>query len=209
VTDAERILAALASIAPSTVEVGARLIAAADVALLLPAEVRAVRTARGPRRDEFASGRVLLREVLGIECPIPVAADRRPVLPAGIEASLAHDDRFVVVAISRHGLHLGVDIEPVEPLAPDLHDVIVRADESIDDTHLAFSIKEAAYKAWSNAGGGMLEHHDVRLRLGPDDSFVALVVGADHEIRGSHTSAVGRRLALAWTDAGVPAGSAT
>ena len=52
---------------------------------------------------------------------------------------------------------------------------VLRADEAGIDTHLAFSLKEAAYKAWSATGGRLLDHHEVRLTIGVGH-FDAVVV---------------------------------
>jgi 4'-phosphopantetheinyl transferase EntD len=43
--------------------------------------------------------------------------------------------------------------------------LIARPDELEIDPLVLFCAKEAAYKAWSQSGGGFLEHADVRVRL--------------------------------------------
>ncbi|MBK8333258.1 MAG: hypothetical protein IPL07_12960 [Acidimicrobiaceae bacterium] len=53
---------------------------------------------------------------------------------------------------------LGIDVEPTDPLAAEIGGVILRDDERAMDAHLAFALKEAAYKAWSTGGGRMLDH---------------------------------------------------
>jgi 4'-phosphopantetheinyl transferase EntD len=60
---------------------------------------------------------------------------------------------------------LGIDIEPTTPLSADLAAAILRPEEQALDAHLAFVLKEAAYKAWSALGGSLLDHHDVLVRL--------------------------------------------
>ena len=130
------------------------------------------------RRAEFASGRALLRSLIDDDVPIPMMADRRPLLPSGIRASLAHDERLVVAVSSRSDdiVSLGVDIEPYQTLEPGVASIIARDDELDIDPLVLFCIKEAVYKAWSQSGGGFLEHGDVRVELeGP--TFTAEVIG--------------------------------
>lgn len=160
---------ALRRLAGPDVEVGARQISAADVAGLSASEYLSVARSVPLRQREFASGRALLREVIGFGGSIPVRENRSPQLPAGIVGSLAHDRQFAVAAISRHPdvLSLGIDIEPMDPLNADMARVILRSDEHLD-AHLAFTLKEATYKAWSGLGGRMLDHGDVRLSLNGD-----------------------------------------
>jgi 4'-phosphopantetheinyl transferase EntD len=158
-------------------------------------EVEAAHVARAvPRRqNEFAAGRALLRDLLGREVTIPVAPDRSPVLPSGVVGSLAHDREVVVAALSTEPdiAALGVDVEPATPLELDLAAVILRDDEAGIDAHRAFTMKEAAYKAWSTLGGRMLDHHDVRVRL-DGDRFLAEVV-ADGSVFEGRSALVARR----------------
>ena len=109
------------------------------------------------RRHEFATGRALLRQLIGSDVAIPVGPDRAPVLPAGVRASLAHDHGLAVAAVTTDPRvrALGIDIEPVDPLPPDIATVVLRPDEVGLDAHHAFTMKEAAYKAWSRLGGAL------------------------------------------------------
>jgi 4'-phosphopantetheinyl transferase EntD len=146
---------------------GARLIDPVDLEMLLAIERSAVSAAVPARRAEFASGRALLRSLIGHDVAVPMAADRRPLLPTGVRASLAHDGQYVVAVSSRSDdiASLGIDIEPDRMLEPGMVSVIARPDESEIDPLVLFCAKEAAYKAWSQSGGGFLEHTDVRVRL--------------------------------------------
>ena len=126
-----------------------------------------------------------------------VGPTRAPALPPGVVGSLAHD-RLVAVAAICHDVEvtaLGIDVEPTEPLSMDVARLIVRDDEAAIDAHLAFTLKEAAYKAWSNSGGRMLGHHDVRLEIDAD-RFWATVLPDRRRIEGTFTTACGRHLAL-------------
>lgn len=195
--DLDELAIALAALAAPGVVSGARLISAADVGLLHDAERAKVANAVARRQYEFASGRVLLRELLGSTDTIPVGPTRAPRLPHGAVGSLAHDRDVVVAVITRDPAitALGVDVEPAEPLSNDMARVILRADEAGIDAHLAFTLKEAAYKAWSTGGGRMLDHHEVRLRI-DGDCFTATVVPDGGELPGRFATVAGRHLAL-------------
>jgi 4'-phosphopantetheinyl transferase EntD len=192
--ETESILTALRALAPPYVAVGVRTIGDWP---MFDVEREYVSAATMRRRSEFASGRALLRLLLGQDVPIPAGSDRAPILPPGVCGSLAHDDHFVVAAVgSRRDVRsLGVDIEPVDPLDQETAAAILRSDEAGLDAHLAFTLKEAAYKAWSGLGGGMLEHHDVRVSTA-GSLFRAEVVTAGVALEGAFATAGGRRLAL-------------
>lgn len=190
---------ALRLIAPCGVRTGWRRIDPSDLAHLHPAERAAVAHAAPRRRAEFATGRVLLRELSGTTGPILVGPDRAPLLPPGVCASLAHDDELAIAAVAGAGhMTLGLDVEPAVPLDPPIAQLILRPDEQGLDAHLAFTLKEAAYKAWSRLGGGLLEHHDVRLDVA-EASFRAEVLSTGARLEGRYARASGRWVALVVT----------
>lgn len=187
----------LAALAPPGIVTGARLITADDLDGLRVEERAAVANAVPGRRHEFASGRTLLRELLGTSEAILVGPTRAPLLPPGVVGSLAHDELVAVAAVSRDPSvkSLGIDVEPTDPLAAEMARVILRDDEREMDAHLAFALKEAAYKAWSTGGGRMLGHHEVRLSV--DGSwFTATVLPDERQLRGRYATVAGRHLAL-------------
>lgn len=199
------IAAALRAIAPPGVVTGCRAIDASDEALLHDDERAAINTAVAKRRREFATGRALLHEITGDPTSVGVDPGRRPMLPAGVVGSLAHDDTYAVAAITRDAAitALGVDIEPSTPLSAELAAVILRPDEGTIDAHLAFTLKEAVYKAWSALGGGMLDHHQVLLVL-EGDRFRAQVLDDAGHFAGRFTTVGDRILALVVVVAGQP-----
>ncbi|NMD24812.1 MAG: hypothetical protein GYA65_11575, partial [Actinobacteria bacterium] len=136
----------LAALAPPGIVTGARLITPDDLGGLRVEERAAVANAVPGRRHEFASGRTLLRELLGTSEAILVGPTRAPLLPPGVVGSLAHDELVVVAAVSRDPSvkSLGIDVEPTDPLAAEMARVILRDDEREMDAHLAFALKEAA-----------------------------------------------------------------
>lgn len=192
------IAAALASVAPPDVVTGVRAISAHDLAELDATELAVVAGAVERRRHEFATGRALLRQLMASRLPIAVSRSRAPVLPPGWVGSLAHDRAIAVAAVSLSPsvAALGIDVEPDEPLGVDIARLVLRPDERSLDAHLAFTLKEAAYKAWSTTGGEILDHHDVRLEL-DGRRFCAVMLAARRRIEGIFTTVSGRHLALA------------
>jgi 4'-phosphopantetheinyl transferase EntD len=187
----------LAALAPSGVRVGWRRIDPDDLVSLHDVERLHVARAVDVRRWEFASGRALLRELIGAAVAIPSRPDRTAAFPPGWHGSLAHDRQVVVAAATddRAVTALGIDVEPATTLSVDLARVVLRADEVGLDAHLAFTLKEAAYKAWSTLGGRLLEHHDVRLSVAAD-RFIAEVLDDGAVFTGRWARAAGRWLAL-------------
>ncbi len=175
---------------------GVRPIDACDLERLDPREHAFVTSAVASRQREFATGRALLHDILGDSEPILVSATRAPSFPPGVVGSLAHDSDVAVAVVERSGRAraIGVDVEPAVPLDQALVEIIVRDDDDVDDAHLAFTAKEAAYKAWSAMGGGILDHHDVRVRF-EDGHFVATVLPAALDLRGTWVTVADRHLA--------------
>jgi len=101
----------LRAVAPCGVRVGARSISTDDEQLLLSSELVAIASAAPKRRLEFATGRVLLRAVVGCEVAVPAGPDRRPILPPGVVASLAHDDCVAVAAATETDVAAAIGIE--------------------------------------------------------------------------------------------------
>jgi 4'-phosphopantetheinyl transferase EntD len=188
---------ALDSLGSPAVRLGCRRISSTDVLELHEVEAAHIRRAVPERQREFASGRVLLRALMGNDVAVPVAPDRSPVLPDGVRASLAHDREFAVAAVSRDAsvLALGIDLEPTTPLEPDLATLVMRRDEPGIDPHLGFTMKEATYKAWSALGGRVLDHADVHL-VATGRRFRARVVADGSWFEGAWASAGGRWIAL-------------
>ena len=189
--------AALAAVTPTNVRAGWRLINADDLETMHAEERAHVAHAVDQRQREYASGRALLRALIGRPVPIPSRPDRTAVLPAGVRGSLAHDNELVVAAVSDDVsvVAVGVDVEPISTLSDEIARQILRRDEAGLDALEAFTLKEAAYKAWSALGGPMLDHLDVRLSA-DDLHFTAEVVGTTTTLRGRWAVAAGRVIAL-------------
>ncbi len=197
--DVVSVAAALAALAPVGVRTGCRVIGDGDVATLHATEAVTVTRAVPGRRREFATGRALLRELLGADVTIPVRPDRSPGLPPGVVGSLAHDATVAVAAVAAVDVAagLGIDVEVSGPLDADTASAVLRPDEVGIDAHLAFTIKEAVYKAWSAGGGRILDHHEVRISLvESSDRFVAVEVASGATFVGRWAHTAGRWLAL-------------
>ncbi|MGB8861156.1 MAG: hypothetical protein WCC60_18005 [Ilumatobacteraceae bacterium] len=190
--------AALPSLSVAGVELGARLITDDDVPAMLGDEALSIRTARPARRREFASGRALLRQLLGTTEAFPCDPGRCPTPSSGSRCTLAHDTSIVVAAITQDPsiAALGIDVESASEADRELAEAVLRPDESTLDPCLAFVIKEAAYKAWSTVGGRVLSPHDVHVEL-VDAEFHAEVVDGRFVIPGRWVAAGDRWMALA------------
>jgi 4'-phosphopantetheinyl transferase EntD len=201
--------AALHRIAPEGVAVGAASISAANLGLLYPAELALVGSAVEHRRNEFATGRVLLRGLIGRDEPVLALTSRAPAFPDDVVATLAHDHDVAVAAVATRGSapsirSLGIDIETIGAVEVGAAAVVCRDDEAGLDPTMVFVAKEAAYKAWSNSGGGMLDHHDVRIEIDAVDAplaFRAEIVPTGEMVRGMIIRTSTRWLAIACVDA--------
>ncbi|NGM44050.1 4'-phosphopantetheinyl transferase superfamily protein [Rhodobacter sp. SGA-6-6] len=135
-------------------------VAAADPARLWPLLAGEAPPAAVPARlAEFSAGRHAARaalQALGLPpAAIPMAADRAPVWPKGVAGSITHTRRACLAA-ARRGGGLGIDLEEDEDLPADLWDSVLLPEEQDwargqaapgRAAKLAFSAKEAAYKA--------------------------------------------------------------
>jgi 4'-phosphopantetheinyl transferase EntD len=154
-----------------------RLIAEGDELALLPAEMAAFAGSVLKVRRASGAARIVARTLMSrfgyASCAIPKSTAGMPVWPDGVVGSLAHDATVAIaaMALQRDFQSIGVDIEPAEPLAPDLLDIVAmpKERERIQDDplrgRLLFSIKEAVYKAVYPLDRMFLDHHDVEVSL--------------------------------------------
>ena len=161
-----------------------RLIAVGDELALLPAEVAAFAGSVLKVRRASGAARIVARMLLsrfGREpYAIPKSTTGMPVWPNGIVGSLAHDTKVAIAAMAAQPefQSVGIDIEPAEPLAPDLLGIVATAKERdrIEDDpfrgRLLFSIKEAIYKAVYPLDRTFLDHHDVEVSLADGTAVV-------------------------------------
>lgn len=139
------------------------------------------------RRQQFATGRTLARDLLGrlrggSDLSLPIRRDGAPGWPLGFVGSIAHSDALCLVGVARSPaiLAIGVDLEPVAPLDDQLAALICRPDETVFpsgwDALAHFVAKEAFYKAYSTLADGFLDFCDVRVRFDQSGDFHASIV---------------------------------
>ncbi len=93
--------------------------------------------------------------------------------PEGIVGSISHDPCIAVAAAARERdfAALGIDVEPSEPLPPDLLDLIATPRERAEvaenslEARLLFAAKEAVYKAVYPLDRTFLDFQDVEVNF--------------------------------------------
>lgn len=191
------LVATLRALSPLGAIVGARPVTVDDIAALQPAEITLVASAVATRRAEFATGRALLHELLGVTTPIGRRSNGAPDAPAGWSVSLAHDREVAVVVATEAGGTLGVDLEPVSADVRGLETAVCRTDDVVDDPLQAFVVKEAVYKAWSRPDRPIIDFTDVRIEVASDGTFRAEVSVDGVTASGRWATVLGRHVAVA------------
>jgi 4'-phosphopantetheinyl transferase EntD len=130
------------------------------------------------RRREFAAGRNCAREALmklGFESmPIPVDIDRSPRFPSSVSGSITHTDTYCAAAVVVRGAvaSIGIDAELRIPLSDETAPMILSDEElaayacanaDYDLRKLAFSAKEAFYKAYYQTARSWLSFRDAHV----------------------------------------------
>ena len=134
------------------------------------------------RLSDFSTGRycaIKALEQLGIQdAIIPIGEDRAPIWPEGIVGSISHCDSLTgaIVAKSADHISLGLDVEEIGRVTPDLWDLVFTENEKnylsrlSDEDKLVqstaiFSIKEAFYKFQHPITKTFLDFLDVEVAL--------------------------------------------
>ena len=132
---------------------------------------------------------------------IPIGKDREPIWPEGIVGSISHCDRLVgaIVAKSSDYISLGLDIEEIGRVTPDLWDLVFTENEknylsglSSDDilvqSTAIFSIKEAFYKFQHPLTKTFLDFLDVEVDLEEFSrvNVLSILISQDSKIRDNH-----------------------
>jgi 4'-phosphopantetheinyl transferase EntD len=190
-----------------------RVIEHGDEGCLLPGERETFAASVPKVQRASAAARMVARGLmlrLGLaQQAIPKSASGAPIWPVGVVGSLAHDSRIAVAALAmrRDYSSLGIDVEPAEPLDPELLDIVATPAERqrIEDDpyrgRLLFAVKEAVYKAVHPLDGVFLDHHDVEVSLAAGTA----IVRRGRTVRFKHCVA-GHIVALAFIPA-LPAAS--
>ena len=176
-TPAKSLQRSVASILVPGIVVVCRRIAQGDENALWPEELPAFAGSVVKVRRASGAARIAARDLmqnLGLPpAAIVKSAAGVPIWPEGIVGSLAHDAEVAVAALAKRQTFagLGIDVEPAEPLAEDLIDIVVSGaerrwiEDGLHQARLLFSIKEAVYKAVYPLDGVFLDHHDVEIDL--------------------------------------------
>lgn len=144
------------------------------------------------RLADFSTGRycaIKALEQLGIQdAIIPIGEDRAPIWPEGIVGSISHCDSLAGAIVAKSSDHssLGLDIEEIGRVTPDLWDFVFTQNEKNYLTGLSnediliqstaiFSIKEAFYKFQHPQTKTFLDFLDVEVAL-PDLNQVKVLV---------------------------------
>jgi 4'-phosphopantetheinyl transferase EntD len=143
------------------------------------------------RLSDFSTGRycaIKALEQLGIQdAIIPIGEDRAPIWPEGIVGSISHCDSLTGAIVAKRSDHisLGLDIEEIGRVTPDLWDLVFTEKEKNYLTILSdknklvqstaiFSIKEAFYKFQYPLTKTFLDFLDVEVAL-PDMNRVEII----------------------------------
>lgn len=187
----------IAELLPPGVAVAVAVAVAADwEAELIGPEAGAVADAVAARQREFRAGRSCARRALAsLGLPavaIPSGDHREPIWPDGVRGSITHDDDFCAAVVAPEGVvaSLGIDAAANHPLPAPIAgrigavgDLLDELGEGVDPVALAFSAKEAFYKAWYPLTGRWLDFEEVAVRASwrpgrPGE--LGFEVGADH-----------------------------
>lgn len=182
---------------------------------LYPSEYELVRTAVFQRQCEFSTGRQLARRMLKSAGVMSAAITKgplgEPLWPDGIRGSVSHSGETCVVMLapSENYIGLGVDIE-FDHIAEGALDLVLTKAErtefpSPELARLAFSAKEAFYKAVASHHGKLIDFHEVEIRADFQSQDFHVVSNAVDPLytdimRGIFASSAAATLAVCWLD---------
>lgn len=157
---------------------------------LAPAERNQLGDVCGKRLAEFAAGREqarrLIAAITGTAEPLLVGDYRQPLWPDGIIGSISHSDDFCAVAVAaRESISdLGIDVEPMGALNPEVEDVVLTEAEMTATEgqqswvrKLIFSIKESNYKCCYHMVKAYIDFKQCEVKLNhSDQSYRAAIL---------------------------------
>jgi 4'-phosphopantetheinyl transferase EntD len=139
------------------------------------------------RQRTFSSGRHCVRlaqRFLGLGEHAILAENRAPVWPDGV-GSISHTDEYAVATLGRGSTSVGVDIEEVGRVHEDMWRVVfTEAERSTLDPELAavaFSAKEAGYKAIYPIGRKFIGFHEAEININKNTQTFTIRYLGDHE----------------------------
>ena len=154
------------------------------------------------RLADFSTGRycaIKALEQLGIkDAIIPIGKDREPIWREGIVGSISHCDSLTGAIVAKKSDHisLGLDIEEIGRVTPDLWDLVFTENEKVylsslngrkleEQSTAIFSIKEAFYKFQHPLTKTFLDFLDVEVSLPSMNNVIVLSeeISIDSKIR--------------------------
>ena len=185
---------------------------------LFPEEERLISGVHEVRRQEFEAGRLYARQALAELgfAPSPILAiNRRPIWPRGTLGTITHKPGICGVAVAKRTelAGLGLDVERRDAVTTALHRHVLTTAE-LDWLHamplasqaqwatLIYSAKEAFYKSLAELEVGFVGFHDVRIELGPSNTFHAVLQSKSLETKLPPMEIEGRSVCLqdwVWT----------
>jgi len=191
---------------------------------LTPVEKAQIGDVCEKRYTEFAAGRSQSRQLIavltGVAETLPIGEYRQPIWPKGIIGSISHSDDYCAVAVTRRAIvtGVGIDVEPFEPLDPEVADVVLTksehaaisaldvqavsqgqalADQAANSSlagakahKLIFSIKEAIYKCCYPQVRAFIDFKQCEVILDPQTSSYHAVINCENSDKQSVNLAV-------------------
>jgi len=182
---------------------------------LLPVERKDAGSMGTSRLRHFVAGRTAARialERLGFpKVPVPRGEDGEPLWPAGVCGSISHsrDLCLCLVASSEGVLSVGVDIEEVDRVRPELARRVMTPAERSEweglETHqgmvrlaLVFSAKEAYFKFQYPITGRFLGFGDAEVHLDPNGGLQVVPLQSGPSASGVGMVVQGLVVAVLW-----------
>jgi 4'-phosphopantetheinyl transferase EntD len=196
-------LSELARAAHPALLTGCRAIAPGDEFALTKSENAPIANSVVSVRRASGSARIvahaLLSQLGSREVEVPRSASGAPSWPPKFVGSISHDSEVAVVAVAAASelASVGIDVEPAQPLAPELLDLVATPSEQTElrgdllAARQLFCIKEAVFKACHPLDGQFLDHHDVVVQF--NRSLATTCTGRTLIV---HTSVQSRILAI-------------
>ncbi|MEM7081061.1 MAG: 4'-phosphopantetheinyl transferase superfamily protein [Pseudomonadota bacterium] len=159
-------------------------------AALLPEEVALGASMGKSRAREFATGRMcvhMAQECLDLPISPILREHRAPVFPSAYRGAITHSTHIAAAVLSRVHRGVGLDLEIVGRVKPNLYASLFTPQEQQAWTRtslpeslaasLAFSAKEAGYKATHTIVGEFIAFADAEIDIEADGRFSIRYIG--------------------------------
>lgn len=152
-----------------------------DPATLHAEERAGIAAAIPARQREFAGGRAAARiaqhVLTGAARPVLMGPDRAPVWPQGLRGAITHAGDLCLSAVTDDPAiaALGIDLEPDDPLPPEVLAEVLLPGDDPQHARLVFSAKETVFKALYPRVGHVFGFDAVRITLS-EGRFTATTV---------------------------------